>query len=87
MAGYDTSNPPHKVWSTLAGASGWYYTDADDDAATVAGAGYFTDGHDLGMRLGDVVYIVETENAAPFLLVLASVTVSTSGGASTVVTI
>ncbi len=87
MAGYDTANPPHKVWGTLAGASAWYYTDADDAAATVATAGYFTNGYALGMRAGDILYIVETENAAPFLLVLASITASTASGTPTVVTI
>ena len=81
---YVTTNPPVKVWSTLAGASGWYYT-SDDQASDVDLIGYFTDGHDLGMRVGDVVYIIDADNTA--LLVMSSVTVSTSGGASTVVTI
>lgn len=81
---YATSNPPVRVWGTMAGASGWYYT-SDDVATDVDLVGYFTDGHDLGMRVGDVVFIIEADNT--YLLTMSSVTVSTAGGASTIVTI
>ena len=81
---YSTSTPPVKVWGTIAGPSGWYYT-SDDVKTDVDDAGYFTNGHDLGMRVGDIVYLIEADNT--FLLTMASVTVSTAGGASTIVDI
>ena len=81
---YVVTNPPARVWGTLAGPSGWYYT-SNDVNTLVDDAGYFTNGHDLGMRVGDIGYIIDLDNTA--LLVMSSVTVSTSGGASTIVTI
>ena len=81
---YSTSTPPVKVWGSIAGPSGWYYT-SDDVKTLVDDADYFSNGHDLGMRVGDIVYIVEADNT--FLLALASVTVSTAGGAASVVDI
>ena len=81
---YVASAPPIKMWSTLAGNSGWYYT-SDDQATDVDATDYFTNGHDLGMRTGDVVYIIDADNTS--LLVMSYVFTSTSGGATTVVTI
>ena len=37
----------------------WGYSSADA-AATVAGANYFSDGQDLGLRLGDLVFVNDT---------------------------
>ena len=60
---YATTNPPGiSVPAFNAGGSVpnfWYYTSADA-AATVAGAGYFTNGVALGMKLNDIVFVVDT---------------------------
>ncbi len=81
---YSTTTPPVRVAGALAGPSIWYYT-SDDAKTLVDDSGYFTNGHDLGMRVGDIVYLIEADNS--FILVMASVTVSTAGGASSVVDI
>jgi hypothetical protein len=33
----------------------WVYKDGDDDS-TINGAGYFTDGVSLGMKVGDILF-------------------------------
>lgn len=75
---YSTSNPPAKLIDKIGGGGAlWYYASADA-AATVAAANYFTNGLALGMKAGDVVHVVETDNS--FLLTIHSVTeVSTDG--------
>ena len=42
--------------TTTSTANLWYYNDADS-LATVQGAGYFTNGYELGMRVGDKVEV------------------------------
>ena len=81
---YATTNPPHRVWGEMAGNSGWFYA-STDQASDVDASGYFTNGDALGMQIGDVMYIIDTDNTN--LLVMASVTVVAAGGAATVVTI
>lgn len=59
MAGYSTSNPPAQIAQTVTGKSVWLYSSADDDA-TVNGASYFSNGVSLGMKVGDIVLVVDT---------------------------
>lgn len=86
---YATSNPPAKLVQGLltqfgagAGAGGdvWVYKSTDADA-TVAGAGYFTNAADLGMQIGDVVFIHQT-NAAPYKVTVRLVTSFTGKAAN-----
>lgn len=60
---YSTSNPPalisQKVGAT--GGSMWFYQSADALAA-VRVSGYFTNGYALGMRAGDIVFVVDTDD-------------------------
>lgn len=58
---YSTSSPPNRITDgplTGAGAH-WAYSSADT-AATVDSSGYFTNGGDLGMKVGDMVYVTVT---------------------------
>ena len=68
---YATTNPPVKVsQGPLAGFGAnepggtntipamWVYSSADP-IATVQGAGYFTNGLTLGMRVGDIVFVID----------------------------
>lgn len=80
---YATSNPPAATSQTLTGASIWTYKSADA-IATVDGAGYFTNGGDLGMKVGDVVFIVDTANGLTTISQVSTVS-STSPGATTIV--
>lgn len=59
---YAVTNPPRLVigngigGALTAGNQIWIYSSADDDA-TVNGAGYISNAGDLGMRVGDFVYV------------------------------
>ena len=81
---YSTSTPPSKVLSDIGnqGPQRWTYKSADA-AATVAGAGYFTNGLALGMKVNDIVEVVDT--ATPLVTDHRVTTVSsTYPGATTV---
>lgn len=57
---YSTSNPPQQLVPSIGDRpSIWAYESADDDA-TVNGAGYITNADDLGMKVGDFVYVFDT---------------------------
>jgi hypothetical protein len=81
---YATTNPPVQLAGGMMGGGAigrggniWYYS-STDAVATVVGAAYFSNGVDLGMELGDIVYVVETDNASPYLLTICSVSVASS---------
>ncbi len=59
----------------------WIYKSADDDATT-NGAGYYTNGKDLGMKLNDVVIVVDTATPLVSLCSVSSVN-STTGAVTT----
>lgn len=58
---YATSNPPQLRIPSVGGLGPqvWSYEDGDDDA-TVNGAGYFSNADDLGMQVGDFVFVYDT---------------------------
>lgn len=57
---YSTSNPPRRMVEGIGGgAKLWFYSSADA-AATVDASGYFTNGYDLGMRDGDLIFVYQT---------------------------
>jgi hypothetical protein len=79
---YSEANSP-ALTSQRVGADGganWTYKSADA-LATVVGAGYFSNGSDLGMVVGDRVTIVDTTTP---LVTDAWVSAVTAGGAATV---
>lgn len=80
---YATTNMPALVAQRVGASSGalWVYSDGDT-IATITGAGYFTNGDDLGMKVGDVVIIINTTNHSAKY---ATVSAVTAGGAATVV--
>jgi hypothetical protein len=49
---YSTANPPRIVTQGITGAKTWHY-ESTDPSTTVDDADYFTNGYDLGMRVGD----------------------------------
>ena len=55
-------NISSKIYATNTSgvAKVWQYNSADA-LATVQGAGYFTNGYELGMRVGDIVFVSVTE--------------------------
>jgi len=58
---YSTSSPPSLFTMGPLASAGrqWFYSTADT-AATVDTSGYITNGGDLGMKVGDLVYVQVT---------------------------
>ncbi len=84
---YATSNPPKVVASAMvrddAAESGqiWIYADADA-VGTVDTADYFSNGDALGMKVGDIMWVWDSNTP---LLTPCYVSAVTSGGAATVI--
>lgn len=78
---YATTNPPQLVAQPIAGGSVWRYSSTDVHT-DVDASGYFTNGAALGMKVGDVVFVVETDNS--YAQTTHSVTAVTAGGAATI---
>lgn len=77
---YSPSNPPKCVAPNLGSAPAvWVYTSADAHG-DVDAAGYFSDGSDLGMKVGDVVFVQTTPGYATTLHSVSAVT----NGAATI---
>jgi hypothetical protein len=78
---YATTNPPQLAAQPIAGKRIWNYA-SDDVSTDVDAVGYFTNGYALGMRVGDVVHVIENDNS--YTHTVHSVITSTAGGASTI---
>lgn len=77
---YSTSNPPSLVVSGIGGTQNrrmWMYV-STDSAATARVSGYFTNGYELGMRAGDLVFLVDTD-ASPIASQIHIVTSAVAG--------
>lgn len=80
MAGYSTSNPPVLVRQGIGNQtpSKWVYSSVD--ASTVVdAAGYFTNGHALGMKVNDIVEVTDSDTGLMTTHIVNSVT---AGGAA-----
>lgn len=77
---YAVTNPPLKVAGGLTTRSLWMYY-STDIMGDVDAVGYFTNGYELGMRVGDFILVGDTTTPLGWL---ARVITSTAGGASTV---
>lgn len=81
MAGYTPNTLSLKSVSPLAiGPQEWMYTTTTDSEATIKGAGYFSDGGKKGMKVGDIVWCINTGTPAGYLLMVSAI----SSGAATV---
>ena len=62
MAGYSTSAPPKCITPAVSGdgPSIWSY-DSVDAASVVRVSGYITNAKKLGMKVGDIVYVTDTD--------------------------
>lgn len=83
---YSTSNPPYLLSAApMAMVTNrpkmWGYSSVDA-AGVVAGAGYFTNGDALGMKVGDVVLALDNDTSTN--MQFHRVTAVTAGGAATV---
>jgi lipid-binding SYLF domain-containing protein len=85
---YSVSNPPNLIsMGPIASAANrpkiWSYSSVDA-ATTVDDSGYFTNGSDLGMNVGDLVIVLDNDTSTT--MTLHRVTAVTAGGAATVST-
>lgn len=77
---YATSNPPALVASQVGGGANiWLYSSADVDSAVNA-ADYFSNGDALGMKVGDIVNVIDTTTPKGSFHFVSAVT---AGGAAT----
>ena len=76
---YSTSNPPKLMVQALGGNGPniWSYA-STDAAATVDAANYITNGGSLGMKVGDLVYVMDTD-ASPVIVTLHQVSATGDG--------
>ena len=58
---YSTSSPPELVSSGIAGTGQIWNYETTDAAAVVDTDGYFTNGQLLGMKVGDLVIVRDTD--------------------------
>ena len=63
---YATSNPPKLLQQAIGnrGPSFWTY-DGTDNQAAVNTSGYITNGGQLGMKVGDLVFVTNTSASPP----------------------
>jgi len=81
---YDSANPPALKSSLLTGPGKTWVYRSTDVATDVDASGYFTNGDDLGMEVGDIVEVCDTDTSTT--MTLHRVTAVTDGGAASVST-
>jgi len=79
LAEYNTT----EAGTTYVGGKLWLYKSADV-IATVQGAGYFSDGIQRGMQVGDLVYVIDETTPHGYLLTVTSQTPGTTPGTGSV---
>lgn len=78
---YSSTNPPVRVTHgglTTGTKSLWIYTSADAHA-TVEASQYFTNGHELGMKVGDALLSICTTGYLATLHAVSAVTKTNAG--------
>lgn len=79
---YAVTNPPQLLVPSVGGGMAlWGYKSADA-VTSVVGAGYFENGDDLGMKLGDVVLIYDSNTNDGGIAVVTAVTAGGAASAS-----
>ncbi len=78
---YGSSNQPVLVDQGITGYREWHYV-SSDPSTTVDDTDYFTDGYQLGMRVGDLVKSVV---ASSYNVSIGAVSVASSSGPCTVI--
>lgn len=81
---YATTNPPAIMSGPLTGAGKHWSYRSTDVATDVDASGYFTNGDALGMKVGDIVWVFDTDTND--VMTIHRVTAVTAGGAATVST-
>jgi len=80
---YAVTNPPALMSTSPLTGPGKHWSYRSTDVATdVDAVGYFTNGYDLGMRVGDIVWVFDTDTND--VMTIHRVITATVGGAVTV---
>ena len=77
---YSTSVPPRMIAQGPSGGGSIWMYQSEDVHGDVDAASYFTNGASLGMKVGDVVLVVETDNS--YALSIHVVTAVAAAGAT-----
>ncbi len=59
---YSVANPPALIASAVGGLARLWYYKSTDAIATVNTANYFTNGGSLGLKVGDIIFVIDTTN-------------------------
>jgi hypothetical protein len=79
---YVTTNPPAKIAQGVGSSPSLWVYSSTDVHTDVDAADYFSDGHKLGMKVGDFVLV--NKSTATVGATLHSVSAVTVGGAATI---
>jgi hypothetical protein len=74
---YNGANLSALAPATTSGSFQWWYYRSADAQATVAAAGYITDGFDRGLTVGDIVTVHDTATPTESLHRVLTVSAST----------
>lgn len=75
---YSVLTPPVKIAGRLDGTFNVWSYRSTDGASTVDGANYITNGGSLGMKVGDIVYVTDTD-ASPVITTVHQVSATGDG--------
>jgi hypothetical protein len=78
---YATTNPPKLIAQGIAGQREWLYS-STDPSTTVDDSDYFTNGYQLGMRVGDKLTSIVSSS---YNTSIGAVSVASSSGPCTVI--
>lgn len=78
---YSTSNPPILISQSVAGGNATWRYSSTDGATAVDASGYITNAAALGMKVGDLVIVTDTD-ASPVVVTTHRVVSVTAGGAA-----
>jgi hypothetical protein len=70
---YETSNPPRLLIPSIGGGLQVWGYQSTHASTVVAGAGFFSNGAALGMRVGDVVLVVNSTSGVPYVTGISTV--------------
>ena len=73
---YVTTNPPALI-TAMQDSRLWFYK-STDAATAVRAAGYITNGQDLGMQVGDLVFVIDTDASPVAMQAMLVAAVSSS---------
>lgn len=75
---YSTSVPPILISQGIAGQYATWRYNSTDGASTVDASGYITNGGNLGMKVGDLVIVTDTDASPVIVTTHRVVTVSST---------